>query len=325
MRSWKLRGGSVSVTSMPTKPIPAGAVVDAQTNVRHAAQRLRNTLRLNAVTSLLGGVAAMALGGPVNTLLGTDSAPWARLVGFGLVVFAVDVVYVSGASIRLLKRYTPLISAADALWVVASVTTVALGWFSTTGSIVIGIVAGAVGAFSVRQIILVQRLTTAAKDTDPAIVNETPPTEVFHVEAPISATAPEAWAIVTDHELYGKLAPNLGSVVATAPNGENLARACFNRSGEGWNETCTLWSDGEQFDIEVDTTNYPYPLAEMRGSWWVRQTTPHTTIGMDFRYRPTATIKGRLFAIGMQAAFPVVLRRIIGGWQATARRAPTAP
>ena len=295
----------------------AGAVIDAHTPVRRTAQPLRNMLRLNAATSLLGGLVAAALGGPLNAILDTSSTNWIRTIGFGLVIFAVDVVIVAGTSIQKLKRYTPLVSAADAVWVAASIATITLGWFSTTGAIVIGVVAAMVATFGIRQIILVRRLAHAPQNADAVVMNESPPTEVFHFQAPIACSPALAWSIVTDHELYGRLAPNLGAVAATAPNGPGLTRSCSNRGGEAWNETCTLWHDGEQYDIDVDTTNYPYPLTEMRGSWWVRCAS-ETTVGMDFRYRPTATLRGRLLAIAMQTAFPFVLRRITRGWQTEA-------
>ena len=298
------------------------AVVDAHTPIRSAAQRLRNTLRLNAATSLFGGLAAAVLSGPLNAILGASSTALVRIVGVCLVVFALDVVVVAGSSIRNLKRYTLLISAADLAWVAASIATIALGWLSTTGAVVIGFVAVMVATFGIRQIFLVRRLVQGSHTADMVVMNESPPTETFHFQAPIACNPVLGWSIITDHELYGRLAPNLGVVAATAPNGPGLTRSCSNRGGDAWDETCTLWHDGEQFEIEVDTTNYPYPLNEMRGSWWVRQT-PSTTLGMDFRYRPTASIRGRLFAIAMQAAFPFVLRRIIRGWQAEAiKRSP---
>ena len=66
----------------------------------------------------------------------------------------------------------------------------------------------------------------------------------------------------------------------------------------------------------MDTSDYPYPLVEMRGSWSVRpDRAGSSTVELDFRYQAAATLKGRAFAIVMQAAFPVVLRRIMRGWR----------
>ena len=115
-----------------------GPAVDEHTALRTTAQRLRNTLRLNATTSLLGGIVAVAAGGPLNELLGTTSPGWVRIVGAGLAVFALDVFYLAGRSIRHLNRYTPAVTAGDTVWVVASAATIVAGWYNTTGSIIIG-------------------------------------------------------------------------------------------------------------------------------------------------------------------------------------------
>ena len=148
-------------------------------------------------------------------------------------------------------------------------------------------------------------------------MDEAPPTEVCHVEAAIDTTPAIAWSVITDHELYGRLAPNLSRVSPTASDGPGLTRTCANRRGDEWNETCTVWDKGHQYDIAVDTSDYPYPLIEMRGSWSTAATEP-VILGMDFRYRSLPGIRGRLFAAAMQAAFPVMLGRIIRGWRQAA-------
>ena len=87
-----------------------------------------------------------------------------------------------------------------------------------------------------------------------------------------------------------------------------------------------MWNEGRQYDIAVETSDYPYPLAEMRGSWRTGASTP-AIVGMDFRYRPHHGIRGRLFAAAMQAAFPMVLGHIIRGWRraASSRAYPSPP
>ncbi len=93
-----------------------------------------------------------------------------------------------------------------------------------------------------------------------------------------------------------------------------------------WSETCTLWAEGERFEFDVHTDGYPYPLAAMRGAWWVRaEHSDVSRVGMDFRYQPRSGMRGAVFAATMQAAFPLVLRRILRGWRAEmTRRSVTA-
>ncbi len=79
-----------------------GPVVDELTPVRSSAQRLRNTLRLNALTSTVGGLVCLLAGGWSSTVLGTGHAGLVRLVGLGLIVFAFDVAAVAGARVSRL-------------------------------------------------------------------------------------------------------------------------------------------------------------------------------------------------------------------------------
>lgn len=303
-----------------------GAVVDPNTPVRSAAQRVRNTLRLNACTSAGGGLALVVVAGPLNNLMGTGSPNWVRMVGAGLVMFALNVGILSGTSIRRLARFTALVSTGDGIWVLASFATMAAGWYSSAGRAIVSAVALMVGGFGVRQLVLVRQLRQDVDRVPAAVLDEIPPTEVCHVEAAIDTTPAIAWSVITDHELYGRLAPNLSRAAPTAANGPGLTRTCANRGGDEWNETCTVWDEGRQFDIAVDTSNYPYPLSEMRGSWSTGATTP-AIASMDFRYRPRPGIQGRLFAAAMQAAFPMVLDHIIRGWRraASSRARPPTP
>ena len=294
-----------------------GTVVDRNTPIRTSAQRLRNTLRLNACTSAGGGLALLVAAGPLNHLMSAGSASWVRIVGAGLIVFALDVGILSGSSIRRLVRLAPLVSAGDGIWVIASLGTMAAGWYSAAGDVIVAAVACMVGLFGVRQLVLVRGVRVERGTVPADVLDETPPTEVCHVDAELDTTPAIAWSVITDHELHGRLAPNLSRMSPTASDGPGLTRTCANRGGEEWSETCTVWDEGHQYDIAVDTSSYPYPLAEMRGSWSTGATSP-TVVSMDFRDRPRAGIRGRLFAAAMQAAFPVVLGRILRGWRRAA-------
>ncbi len=301
-------------------------LINEHTPARRSAQRLRNTLRVNTATSFTGGFVAAVAAEPVSHVLGTaDHTVWIRLVGVGLCAFAVGVVVVAGARISRLLRWTPVVTSMDAAWVAASIATVTLGWYSASGVIVIAFVAGVVGYLAVRQATSLRRVRVLVRDRH-ARVDETPPVEVVHVEHRIAGDAATAWDVITDHELYGRLAPNLSRVHTTDSNGPDLARTCTNRKGEQWHETCTLWDDQHRYEIAVDTTNYPYPLAVMRGAWYVEPDEPgHVRVGMDFLFQPRRGAWGRTFAAAMHAVFPFVLRRIIRGWhnEIASRTAPT--
>ena len=56
---------------------------------------------------------------------------------------------------------------------------------------------------------------------------------------------------------------------SSAEAGEPLRRRCTNTTGQDWQETCTVWDEGRRFAVDVDTSDYPYPLRLMRGLWQV--------------------------------------------------------
>jgi hypothetical protein len=149
-----------------------------------------------------------------------------------------------------------------------------------------------------------------------ALRDQVPPVEQIDISRVIDASAQRAWKTITDHELYGRVAPNLARVEALTADGPGLERRCYDSFGRGWSETCTLWDEGHQFAVEVDTSDYPYPLAMMRGTWWAEPVDERRTrVGMRFQFQPRPGLRGRLFAVVMQVAFRPVIRRIIRGWE----------
>jgi hypothetical protein len=290
---------------------------------RWAAQRLRNVLRTNAVTSLATGLALAVVPGPLDRLLGTGQTGAVRLVGVALVVFALDVLVVAGASAPRLVRWSPAVTVADVSWVVGSAAAIALGWFEPAGAVLVAAAAAMVASFAVAQWRHLAGIHPAAAAT----IDEQPPIELAAVTATVEGGARAVWAVVVDHERYGRLAPNLSAVEATAADGPGLTRTCTNRRGRRWHEACTLWDEGRRFEVAVDTSDYPYPLARMRGAWWVEpaDADERSMVGMQFAFQPHATLGGRLFAVAMQAVFPLVLRWILRGWRRAASEAVADP
>jgi len=273
------------------------------------ATRLRNVLRIDAVVSCLCGLAAALASGWLAEVVGVSTIA-VRVVGVGLVGFAVGVGFASGSRHRHLPGLARLIGGADAGWVAATAVLVATGALEATGigiAAAIGIVVAGFAALELRG--------AAAVPSAPIAADVSPPFEAIAISTDVDAPAERAWAVVTDHELYGRLAPNLGRVEVTTTNGPDLARRCTNRRGRGWRESCTLWDDGRRFAVAVDTSDYPYPLQVMKGSWSVDPiAAARSRLGMTFLFQPRPGLRGRLFVWVMHAAFPVVLPRILRGW-----------
>jgi hypothetical protein len=273
------------------------------------ATRLRNVLRINAVVSGLCGLATALASGWLAEVAGVSTIA-VRVVGVGLVVFAVGVGLASSSRHRHLPGLARLIGAGDAGWLAATAVLVATGALEATGigiAAAIGIVVAGFAALELRG--------AAAVPSAPIAADVSPPLEAIATSTDVDAPAERAWAVVTDHELYGRLAPNLGRVELTTTNGPDLARRCTNHTGRSWRESCTLWHDGRRFAVAVDTSDYPYPLQVMKGSSSVDPiAAARSRLGMTFLFQPRPGLRGRLFVWVMHAAFPVVLRRILRGW-----------
>ncbi len=315
-----------NATSPPDPSLDRAIVVDDAFAMRLAAGSLRNTLRLNALLSASTGLLALAAGPWLADTLGTGHVGIVRLLGAGLVLFAAALAVAAASRASTMHRWALGFSVADLAWTATSLLTIALGWFAAAGNVAVALTATAVCALGVRQLQLWRRLSLIAR---PGLsgIDEHPPVEVFHFEVEVPVAATTAWDVITDHRLYGQLAPNLSSAHVDGDTAEGTVRTCANRSGRQWSETCTRWDEGERFEFNVHTDDYPYPLAVMRGAWWVRAVAPRASlVGMDFRYQPRSGVRGAVFAAAMQAAFPLVLRRILRGWRAEMlRQSTTAP
>ena len=117
-----------------------------------SSQRLRVVLRANAAFSLLGGIIALTTGPWVSERFGIDHVLITRLLGAGLVVFAADVAFVSRRSEPKLLAETALVSAADFMWVAATVVVLLAGILSTVGVVVASVIGLAVADFGVTQL-----------------------------------------------------------------------------------------------------------------------------------------------------------------------------
>lgn len=289
------------------------------------ATRLRNLLRLNAAfsvaTGAIGGVAA----GRVAEFVGVDQAWLIRLVGVGLLGFGGVVFTVSGSRTSVLQPLSQIISFNDLGWVAGTVVVIALGWLSTRGAIVMGVIGLVVLGFGVSQMRARNRMIAAAAKAR-VEMNESPPVEILQISHSSPIAAKDLWPVMSDHELYAKLALNLRAAEGLTPNGPGFERTCTDTLGRTWSETCTLWDAGHRFDVDVDISDYPYPLQLVQGSWRVDPAGfGASSTGMTFAIQPQPGLYGRLFVPTMHLTFPPILKRIARGWQKAASLAALRP
>jgi hypothetical protein len=282
-----------------------------------AVQRLRNALRANALFSLVSGAVVALSSGWLAKQLADLPTLIVLSAGIGLIAFGVGVLAVSVAGARTVWRLGWTIAAADVTWIVGSIAALALVDLTSLGRVVITVVGVAVALLTVAEVRALRHLAPLAANLDSSRLETV--RRFVEFDAPIDI----GWDVVSDHELYGRLAPNLHAVevVSDAPYG---ARRCTSRSGESWSETCNTFVDDHRFEVQVDTSDNPYSLAVMGAVFRVDALGTHRSrASAVFRYEGRATVRGAFLAAAMPMAFAVVLRRIANGWAAEAARRTT--
>ncbi|SCG61790.1 type II toxin-antitoxin system RatA family toxin [Micromonospora halophytica] len=270
-----------------------------------SARRLRAALRSNVVFSSASGLVLLT-GGVAATPWGLGPAWLTPLVGAGLLPFAAAVARIAVLPATALRRQAGWVIAADATWVVASLILLITADLPAPGAAVVAAVAAIVATLAGWQTLGL----VAIRHDDPL-----GDLEIVQASRVLPAPPQRVWPLLTDHDLYGRLAPNLSTAQVISEPDQPLRRRCTDTSGNGWEETCTLWDDGRRYAVEVDTSDYPYPLATMRGLWQVDPDPAGSRVTMRFAYRADATLRGGLFAVVFRPLFRPVLARVFSGWR----------
>lgn len=117
-------------------------------------------MRANAANCVVSGTVLAVAARPIDDLLDTGHPGWIRVVGVGLLPFAVICWWVAAGSLDRVRRATPFIVAGDVTWVAASVVTVLFGWYSGGGAAAVLAMAAVVDVFAVLQFVAWRRLST---------------------------------------------------------------------------------------------------------------------------------------------------------------------
>ena len=134
-----------------------------------------------------------------------------------------------------------------------------------------------------------------------------------HYETTRKVNAPrsDAWAVLSDLNGWGDHAPNLSKTEVVAGSAEGAIRRCYNNAGKGWNETCTLWQPGRRYVMDVDTSDYPYPLDIMRGTFDVDDAGGGSIIRLRFDYKVKGGSAGRVLGVLMRPVFARTCKRLL--------------
>ncbi len=276
---------------------------------------LRLALTENMLFSAASGIALLAVPGVIAGFLGAAVPVWLMLaLGAGLLVFAAGLL--RQVLSRPLKRGEAMLTIIlDEVWVVASILLLVLAphWFSASGQWLIGGVAAAVALIAVAQWVGLRRLDGSKQIH-------------FAFSRAVAAPPEQVWPVITDHEGYADVADNLSRVEVVAGEGLGMARRCYDTKGRGWNETCVLWNEGRAYSFEVDTSDYPFPLKEVRGTWGVEPATGGSTVTMEFDIVAKYGVLGRmLIGSGLKVAFSGLCERLLDKWEARILGQPENP
>ncbi|MDX1747281.1 MAG: SRPBCC family protein [Halobacteriales archaeon] len=143
----------------------------------------------------------------------------------------------------------------------------------------------------------------------------------------IDAPQPAIWDVITDHELYGDVAPNLTSVEVVDGAEETMVRRCVDTGGYAWTEACTTWEDGQRFGVEVDVANsefHRHLFNHMEGTWGLEATPDGYEVFIRFDYDTKYGPFGRLISAYLSYKAPAIVGAIFDSWEAEidARREP---
>ena len=143
--------------------------------------------------------------------------------------------------------------------------------------------------------------------------------ETFQIERRIDAPRAEAWEVLSDLDSWGAHAPNLSRTeVIEGGAAEGAVRRCYKNSGKGWSETCTLWQPGRRYVMEVDTSDYPYPMDLMRGTFSVDDEGRGSRVALRFDYQFKYGILGRIVGAMARPMFGRTCRRLLDSLEAEA-------
>lgn len=118
---------------------------------------LARVLKVNGTISGLVGLIVFLVPNRVDEIIGAGAPGIVRLIGGGLVVFGVIVLWLGFRAAPVLRSGGRIVLMLDIVWVVASLVLVSSGWFSTSGNVIVLAVALMVAGFALGEVVGLQR------------------------------------------------------------------------------------------------------------------------------------------------------------------------
>ena len=185
-------------------------------------RRLRAALRADAVFCLASGLVLLVAGWLVAEPWGVRPTVVAPLLGGAMASFGVLAAWVAVQPAGRLRRWSVGVAAADVAWVAASVALLIGCPLTVPGAVALAAVAVVVAALAAWQLGGV----AGARGDDPLA-----DIEVVQAVRVLAAAPADVWALLTDHDLYGRLAPNLSTVEVVSEPANRCAGDAPTRPG----------------------------------------------------------------------------------------------
>ncbi len=264
---------------------------------------------VNAVFSASTGIAMAFTPVGVSQWLGHPYPLAIRLVGIGLLGFAVFLFALSMQHRRSLVLPL-LVCIADLGWVVGTVV-LALAWpdaLSATGWVAAATVGLIVALFAVVQyagLVMWFRSPGASAQGERHIC--------LHIF--VASETDALWVVVSDVANIHKYTTNLSDsrIVPGSCTGNTLVRECRAQNGQNWREILSIDHRQRRIDALFDTSRdgFPFPAREMTGGWELEESRSGTSVRIWWDLTPT---RPRVFALALpvlSAMLAVQVNRLV--------------
>jgi len=116
---------------------------------------------------------------------------------------------------------------------------------------------------------------------------------VYEINRHIKAHADVIWNVITDHEAFTEIAPDIYKVDNVSGEKVGLVRQLHHKSGRTWEEKCTAWEDKHFYTMQIDTTSYPLPVKKMLRTCSMEEGPKNVLVNLKYDYVPNYRLFGR--------------------------------
>lgn len=273
------------------------------------ALSLRLALTSNAIFSFSSALLMIFIPTQVGHWLGIQAPLIFQMLGIGLALFAVELIY--QATRQRMTTWRALIaSIADFSWVIGSILLLMVfpQLFSSLGNILIMGIAGVVFCFGTWQLWAIGKAHQTGQNGNyrHCIIVETnaPADKMWQVVSNIGDIKHYMPSLKRSFVLDGKT-PSVGAI-----------RVCEDISGKQWSEECIDFKTKHSFTVRFlsEAPNFPFPAKTMLGGWEVTPTNEGSQIMVWWELEPKTKLLAPvilpLLAFQADRDFPKIVQRM---------------